>query len=83
MNRVAVCVVAILMAGSAVAQVGTAVKEGAKATGQTAKQVGDDVKGAVSSEPNKSIDKTKAKIHKAKAHHDAHVAKEAAKDAVK
>jgi hypothetical protein len=62
------------------AQVGTTVKEGAKATVETAKEAGDNTKAAFSSEPNKSIDKAKAKVHKAKAHHHAKAAKEAAKD---
>jgi hypothetical protein len=83
MNKLVTLIAALLISGSVFAQVGTAVKEGAKATGETAKQVGDDVKGAVSSEPDKSIDKTKAKAHKAKAHQHAHAAKEAAKEAVK
>jgi hypothetical protein len=34
----------------------------------------------VSSEPDKSVDKAKAQVHKAKAHHHAKVAKDAAKD---
>jgi hypothetical protein len=45
--------------------------------------VGDRVKAAGESQPDKSVDKAKAKSHKAKAHHHAHAAKEAAKDAVK
>jgi len=39
------------------------------------------MKSGVESQPDRSIDKAKAKVHKAKAHHHAHVAKEAAKDA--
>jgi len=62
------------------AQVGSTVKEGAKATGEKAQELGDQAKAAVSSEPDKSIDKAKAKVHKAKAHHHAKAAKEAAKD---
>jgi uncharacterized protein YfaP (DUF2135 family) len=62
------------------AQVGTTVKEGAKATGEKAQQLGDEAKAAVSSEPDKTIDKAKAQVHKAKAHHHAKAAKEAAKD---
>jgi hypothetical protein len=64
----------------ALAQVGTTVKEGAAATSEKAQQYGDQAKSAVSSEPNKSIDKAKAKVHKAKAHHHAKAAKDAAKD---
>jgi hypothetical protein len=56
------------------------VKQGAQATGEKAKELGDKTKAAVSSEPNKSADKVKASVHKAKAHHHAHVAKDAAKD---
>ena len=62
------------------AQVGTTVKEGAKAAGEKAQQIGDEAKAAVSSEPDKTVDKAKAKVHKAKAHHHAKAAKEAAKD---
>ena len=57
--------------GAGYAQVGTTVKEGAKATGEKAQEIGDKAKAAVASEPNKSIDKAKAKVHKAKAHHHA------------
>jgi hypothetical protein len=62
------------------AQLGTTVKEGAKATAEKAQQLGDEAKAAVSSQPDKSVDKAKAKVHKAKAHHHAKAAKEAAKD---
>jgi hypothetical protein len=41
---------------------------------------GNDGKAAVSSQPDKSVDKAKAKVHKAKAHHHAKAAKDAAKD---
>ena len=70
----------IAMTGPAWGQVGSTVKEGAKATGEKAHEIGDHVKGAVSSEPNKSEDKAKANIHKAKAHYHARKAKKAAKD---
>ena len=62
------------------AQVGTTVKEGAKATGEKAQEIGDNAKAAVSSEPHKSVDKVKAKVHKAKAHHHAKNADAAAHD---
>ncbi len=62
------------------AQVGTTVTEGAKATSEKAQQYGDQAKAAVSSEPNKSVNKAKAQVHKAKAHHHAAKAKDAAKD---
>jgi hypothetical protein len=71
---------ALVISNAAIGQVGTTVKEGAKATGEKAQQIGDQAKAAVESEPNKSIDKTKAQVHKAKAHHHAKAAKEAAKD---
>jgi hypothetical protein len=64
----------------AFAQVGTTAKEGAAATAEKAQQYGDQAKSAVSSEPNKSINKAKAKSHKAKAHHHAKAAKDAAKE---
>jgi hypothetical protein len=60
--------------------VGTTAKEGAKATAEKAKEVGDEAKASVSSQPDKSVDKAKAKIHKAKAHHHARAAKDAGKD---
>jgi hypothetical protein len=62
------------------AQVGTTAKEGAAATADKAKQYGDQAKGAVSSQPDKSVDKAKAKVSKAKAHHHAKVAKSGAKE---
>src|SRR6185312_7109493 len=83
MNKLVMCMAAILVSSTAFAQVGTTVKEGAKATAETAKEAGDETKAAVSSEPDKTIDKAKAKVHKAKAHHHAHEAKEAAKETTK
>jgi hypothetical protein len=74
------CVAMLAACDLALAQVGTTVKEGAAATSEKAQQYGDQAKSAVSSEPNKSINKAKAKVHKAKAHHHAKVAKDAAKD---
>jgi len=65
------------------AQVGTTLKEGAAATSEKAQQLGDETKAAVSSQPNKSIDKAKAQTHKAKAHVHAKTAKDAAKDITK
>jgi uncharacterized protein YfaP (DUF2135 family) len=69
-----------LICNSALAQVETTVKEGAKATGEKTQQVGDQAKAAVSSQPSKSTSKTKAQVHKAKAHGHAKTAKEAAKE---
>jgi hypothetical protein len=68
---------------AAVAQVGTTMKEGAKATGEKAEQYGDQAKGAVSTQPSKTVDKAKAQVHKAKAHAHAKAAKDAAKDVQK
>jgi hypothetical protein len=64
----------------ALAQVGSTLSEGAKATGEKTKQYADQAKAAVSSQPDKSVDKAKAQVHKAKAHHHAAKAKEAAKE---
>ncbi len=83
MNRFLVTLATCLVCGVAVAQVGTTVTEGAKATGQKAEQYGDQAKAAVESQPDKSIDKTKAQVHKAKAHHHAKKAKEAAENITK
>jgi hypothetical protein len=63
---------------SASAQVGETVKEGAKSVGESAQEGGDKVKGAMSSQPDKAIDKGKAQVHKAKAKHHRHKAKKAA-----
>ena len=71
---------AVLVCNVALAQVGTTVKEGAKATGEKAEQYGDQAKAAVSSQPNKAVDKTKAQVHKAKAHEHAKTAKDAGKE---
>ena len=83
MRRVLMALIALTIATGVMAQVGTAVKETGRATVEAAKSAGDQLKGAVSSEPRKSSDKAKAKLHKVKARHHAHVAKEAAKEAGK
>ena len=75
----AICVVGNV----ALAQVDTSAKEGARATEEKAKEVGDRAKAATSSQPDKSVYKAKAQAHKAKAHHHAHVAKEAGKEITK
>ncbi len=80
MRKVLAAVAALALCNISIAQVGTAAKEGAKATSEKAQQVGDQAKAAVSSEPNKSVDKAKARVHKAKAHHHAKAAKDAAKN---
>ena len=71
---------AVLVWNLADAQVGTTVKQGTKATGEKAAQYGDQAKAAVSSQPNKTVDKAKAQGHKAKAHNQAKTAKDAAKE---
>jgi hypothetical protein len=83
MNKFLALILAMALSSVSVAQVDTAAKEAGKATADTAKQAGHSAKAAVESQPDKAVDKTKAKAHKAKAHHHAHAAKEAAKDAVK
>ena len=80
MNRLLLTMASLAVCNGALAQVGTTVTEGAKATSQKAQQYGDQAKASVESQPDKAIDKTKAKVHKAKAHHHAKAAKDAAKD---
>jgi hypothetical protein len=80
MKRLVSILAAVLVCNVSLAQVGTTVKEGAKATGEKAEQYGDQAKGAVSSQPNKSVDKAKAQGHKAKAHAHAKTAKDAGKE---
>jgi hypothetical protein len=80
LRKTALVMVTMALCTATWAQVGTTVKEGAKATSEKAQQLGDEAKAAVSSQPDKSIDKAKAQVHKAKAHHHAKAAKEAAKD---
>ena len=70
--------VATGLAVSASAQVGQTVQEGAKSVGESAQEGGDKVKGAMSSQPDKTIDKGKAQVHKAKAKYHRHKAKKAA-----
>jgi hypothetical protein len=82
LNKFIIAIAASTVCGVAFAQVGTTVTEGAKATSQKAQELGDDAKASVESQPDKTIDKTKAKIHKAKAHHHAKAAKDAAKATV-
>jgi hypothetical protein len=80
MKKILLALATAAICSVSMAQVGTTVKEGAKATAEKAKQAGDETKAAVSSEPNKSVDKAKAQVHKAKAHHHAKAAKDAAKE---
>ena len=83
MKRVLLTIATVAVCNVALAQVGTTLSEGAKATSQKAQQVGDQAKASVEGQPDKAIDKTKAQVHKAKAHHHAKKAKEAAKDITK
>jgi hypothetical protein len=90
LNKFMLAIAASTVCGVAFAQVGTTASEGAKATSQKAQQLGDQAKASVESQPDKSIDKTKAQVHKAKARHHAKKAKaaatntgDAAKDTVK
>ncbi|HEY2401783.1 MAG TPA: hypothetical protein VGI23_15635 [Steroidobacteraceae bacterium] len=83
MKKILLGVAALALCNLSLAQVGTTAKEGAKATGEKAEQYGDQAKAAVSSQPDKSVDKAKAQVHKAKAKHHAKNAKEAAKDVPK
>lgn len=83
MNKFIAALAALVVSGAAFAQVGTAVKEAAKATGDTAVQAKENVEGAVTKEPNKTIHKAKAKVHKEKAAAEATEAKDAAKAVVK
>ena len=78
MNKFLAAAAALLISGAAFAQVGTTVKEGAKATGDKIEQGAQATAGAVTSEPNKSAHKAKAKYHKAKASEEATTAKDAA-----
>jgi hypothetical protein len=80
MKRTALVIATMALWGVSWAQVGTTAKEGAKATAEKAQQLGDEAKASVSSQPDKSVNKAKAKVHKAKAHHHARAAKDAAKD---
>ena len=83
MKRILFGAAVVAVATLAQAQVGTTIKEGAAATSEKAQQYGDQAKAAVSSQPNKTVDKAKAQTHKAKAHMHAKAAKDAAKDTPK
>jgi hypothetical protein len=83
MNKFIAAAAALLVSSACFAQAGTAVKAGASATAETAKEAKENVEAVATKEPKKSIHKAKAKYHKAKAHEDATVAKDAAKEAVK
>ena len=82
MNKIIAAAAALLVSGACFAQAGTAIKEGAKATSEKVQQGGQATAGAVTSEPNSTVHKVKAKVHKAKAKAHGTAAKEAAKEAV-
>jgi len=79
MRKFLLMMTALAVCNVSLAQVGATAEEGAKASAEKAKELGDDTKAAVSSQPNRSINKAKAHAHKAKAHYHAHKAKHAAK----
>jgi hypothetical protein len=83
LKKVLLVIATLAVCNLSLAQVGTTAKEGAAATADKAKQYGDQAKGAVSSQPDKSVDKVKAHVNKAKAHHHAKAAKDAAKEVPK
>jgi ElaB/YqjD/DUF883 family membrane-anchored ribosome-binding protein len=80
MNKGLMLVLALCASNVVLAQVGSTASQGASATSEKAKQYGDQTKAAVSSQPDKTVDKAKAQVHKAKAHHHAKVAKDSAKE---
>jgi hypothetical protein len=80
MKNSLVLVLALGVSHLALAQVGSTASQGASATAEKAKQYGDQTKAAVSSQPDKTVDKAKAQVHKAKAHHHAKAAKADAKE---
>jgi hypothetical protein len=69
---------AMTLGATAFAQVEPAVKESGKTVAESTKEAGRNVKATTESGPNKSIDKSKARVHKAKAHAHKHQAKKAA-----
>ena len=81
-RKLLIAVAGAAMVSMASAQVGDAVKEGAKATSEGTNEAGDQAKAAVHSGPEKSMDKAKAKGHKASARYHRHRAKAAADAAV-
>jgi hypothetical protein len=75
-------VASVALSSAVLAQAVPAVKETGHAIAEKSKEGADNVKGAFSSQPKKSMYKAKAHYHKAKAHEHAHDAKEDAHDAV-
>jgi hypothetical protein len=80
LKRIVLVMATLTVWNLSLAQVGTTVQQGSAATADKAKQYGDQAKGAVSSQPDKSMDQAQAKVNKAKAHHHAKAAKTGAKE---
>jgi hypothetical protein len=77
------CTVAgIALSSAAFTQAVPAAKETGHAIAEKSREGADNVKGAFSSQPKKSMYKAKAHYHKARAHEHAHDAKEDAHDAI-
>jgi hypothetical protein len=75
-------VASVALSSATMGQAVPAVKETGHAIAEKSKEGADNVKGAFSSQPKKSMYKAKARYHKAKAHEHAHEAKEDAHDAI-
>lgn len=80
MKKLFVIVPFVLGACFAHAQVGTAAKEAGKATVEVAKEGKENVEGALTKEPKKSMHKAEAKMHKESAAMHGQAAKAAAKE---
>jgi hypothetical protein len=81
-KKLLIVMAAMTCATVALAQAEPAAKESGRAIAESSKQAGDNARAAVSSEPDKSVYKAKARGHKARAHMHRHRAKEAADSAV-
>ncbi|GAC1310196.1 MAG: hypothetical protein NVSMB10_17820 [Steroidobacteraceae bacterium] len=82
MKKLLIAIAGTALVSMASAQVGTAVKESASATSEGAKEAGDNMKAGTESGMDRSMDKAKAKGHKARSRHHRHRAKAAADAAV-
>lgn len=81
-KKLMIAIAGTVLISMAHAQAVDAVKETGKSLAEGTKEAGDNVKAAVHSEPEKSVDKAKAKMHKTKARYHRHKAKAAADAAV-
>lgn len=77
-KKMLIGLVATAFAAGAFAQVEPAVKETGRAVSESSKEAGDNVNAAVSRDPKKSVEKSKAQVHKAKARVHRKQAKKAA-----